>query len=78
MRLANTVGAVLSDRCVPTTAERGIVLASVAALSALAALAFYWPRALAWPVAVIAAWLAITLFGRYLSTHSSQTRPSRR
>jgi cardiolipin synthase len=78
MRLAHTVGAVLSDRCVPTSAERGIVLGSVAALSALAALAFYWPRALAWPVAVVAAWFAITLFGRYLAIHSSAARPSQR
>jgi phosphatidylserine/phosphatidylglycerophosphate/cardiolipin synthase-like enzyme len=34
--------------------------------------------ALAWPVAVVAAWLAITLFGRYLAIHSSEARPSRR
>jgi cardiolipin synthase A/B len=78
MRFANTVGAVLADRCVPTTAERGIVLGSVAALTALAALAFYWPRALAWPVAVVAMWCAITLFGRYLHIGSSRAGPSRR
>jgi phosphatidylserine/phosphatidylglycerophosphate/cardiolipin synthase-like enzyme len=42
--------------------EAGPVLATALLLAALAALAFFVPRALAWPFAALALWTAITFF----------------
>jgi hypothetical protein len=42
--------------------EAGPVIATALGLTAMAALGFFAPRALAWPFAAIALWMAITFF----------------
>ena len=66
LRLANTVGAAIANRRVLGAAEAGVLLGGAVVLTALAAIALYWPRVLAWPLAVLALWSAASLFNRYL------------
>jgi cardiolipin synthase len=67
LRLANTVGAAITNRRLLAPGERGILLGASLLLFGSAALAFYFPRLLAWPLALLAAWSALALFLRYLS-----------
>ncbi len=64
LRLANTVGAAVADRRVLASAEGGVLLGGALVLSVVAGIALYWPRALAWPIAVFALWLALSLIAR--------------
>lgn len=66
LRLANTVGAAIADRRELGPAERGVLLGGALLLFVAAAVALYWPRALAWPFAVLALWTAIGLAVKYL------------
>lgn len=59
LRIANTMGAALSDRRVLGDTETGPLLAGTAALLVLAAIAILWPAVLGWPIAVLAAWFAL-------------------
>lgn len=59
LRIANTVGAALSGRRVLGDAETGALLAAALVLMALASVAILWPAVIAWPLAVVAAWLAL-------------------
>ncbi|MBT2116837.1 cardiolipin synthase B [Dyella sp. LX-66] len=59
LRIANTMGAALSDRRVLGDTETGPLLAGTAALVALAAVAILWPAVVGWPIAVLAAWFAL-------------------
>jgi len=67
LRLANTVGASIADRRVLGPAEATILLGGALTLIALAALAIFVPRALAWPLAALALWSAISLLGRCMT-----------
>jgi cardiolipin synthase len=71
LRLANTVGAAIGNRRVLAPGERGILLGGSLLLFGAAALAFYFPRLLAWPVALLAAWSAVALLLRYVSAAKS-------
>jgi cardiolipin synthase len=59
LRIANTMGAALTDRRVLGDTETGALLALTLLLAALVAIAVAWPRVVAWPVAAIASWFAI-------------------
>ncbi|MCE5232959.1 MAG: phospholipase D-like domain-containing protein [Mizugakiibacter sp.] len=61
MRFANTVGAALTDHRELGAAEAGPLLGAAALLCALAVVFALWPRVLAWPLTVLALWLAIGL-----------------
>ena len=61
LRLANSVGAALSNRRVLGDTETGPVLLGTVILAALAFIALIWPRTIAWPVALLAAWFALNL-----------------
>jgi cardiolipin synthase len=75
IRVGNTFGAALANRRVLGAAEAktmgmaGVVLAAIAVVAAL------WPRALAWPLAVLATWIAVTLLlGAYRLHRKARTR----
>ena len=61
LRLANSVGAVLTDRRVLGDTDTGPLLTGTAALALLAVIGTLWPAVLAWPLALLAAWLALNL-----------------
>ncbi|MBU6249331.1 MAG: cardiolipin synthase B, partial [Xanthomonadaceae bacterium] len=78
LRLANSVGAVLADRRVLGDTDTGPLVAGTAALALLAVLGTLWPAVLAWPLALLAAWLALNLGVRAWRTRRSRrgmTRP---
>jgi cardiolipin synthase A/B len=59
LRIANTMGAALTDRRVLGDTETGTLLSVTVLLAAVAAVAVLWPVVIAWPLAVIAIWFAI-------------------
>ncbi|MDR3389823.1 MAG: phospholipase D-like domain-containing protein [Rudaea sp.] len=65
LRLANTIGAAISDRRVLGIAEAGLLPGATVVLVGLAIVAALWPRLVAWPFAVIALWLGASLLARY-------------
>ncbi|MEO8012243.1 MAG: cardiolipin synthase B [Dokdonella sp.] len=67
LRLANSVGAAITNRRVLGRAENGIVVAGALFLIATGTIALIWPRTLAWPVAVLALWFGASLLFRYLA-----------
>jgi cardiolipin synthase len=86
LRLANTVGAAVTNRRALGAAERTILLGGALVLLAAAGIALYWPRLLAWPLAVLALWSALSLVFKYAAisraVHSAEppqaTIPERR
>ncbi len=66
LRLANTVGAAISNRRVLANSERGVLSIAGGALLALAALGLWLPEVLAWPMAAFSAWLGLSLLWRRL------------
>ncbi|WP_232821019.1 phospholipase D-like domain-containing protein [Dyella sp. C11] len=64
LRIANTVGAALTDRRVlGDTATMPLVIGTVA-LAALAVVAILWPAVIGWPIAVLASWFALNFGAR--------------
>ncbi|HEY8587407.1 MAG TPA: phospholipase D-like domain-containing protein [Rhodanobacter sp.] len=61
LRVANTVGAALSNRRVLGEGGSGPLLAGALALAALAAVAALQPAWVAWPLGLVAAWFALNL-----------------
>ncbi|MGA9340763.1 MAG: phospholipase D-like domain-containing protein [Rhodanobacteraceae bacterium] len=66
LRLAHTVGAAVSKRRVLGKTESGMLLVGAIILIALAVVAALWPRIVAWPCAVIALWIGLSLLLRYV------------
>jgi cardiolipin synthase A/B len=64
MRLANTVGAAVTNHRTLGRAEGRILSLSGVALVVLAVLAAAWPRAVATPLAVLALWVGLALMWR--------------
>jgi cardiolipin synthase len=64
LRLGNTVSAALTDRRVLGASEAGVMIKFGVALTAIAALGFLFPRLIAVPVGVVAAWIGIALLVR--------------
>jgi cardiolipin synthase len=61
LRIGNTVTAALTDRRVLGASEAGMMLKFGVALSALAAIALVFPRAIAIPIALLTGWIGIAL-----------------
>ncbi|MFC3653758.1 hypothetical protein ACFONN_19545 [Dyella humi] len=59
LRIANTMGAALTDRRVLDDIETGALLSVTLLLMALAVIAALWPVVVAWPLAAISIWLVI-------------------
>ncbi|EQD71063.1 cardiolipin synthetase, partial [mine drainage metagenome] len=79
LRLANTVGAAIANRRVLADSERGVLSLAGIALLLLAALGAWWPRVLAWPLALFAAWLgASLLWKRILRQREARRRAGER
>jgi cardiolipin synthase len=61
LRIANSVGAVLTNRRVLADAAIGPLLIGTFVLTAVAAIAVLWPAWIGWPFAAITAWMALNL-----------------
>jgi cardiolipin synthase len=66
LRLANTMGAAITNRRPLGPAESGTLGSGALALAVAGLLVLVWPKLIAWPLGVLAIWLAILLFRRYL------------
>ena len=64
MRLANTVGAAVTNHRTLGRAEGRILSLSGLALVVLAGLSLIWPRVIAVPLAVVALWVGLALVWR--------------
>ena len=62
--LSSTVGAALTNRRALTPTEARVLAVGGMLFFALAALAIEYPRSIAWPFAVIALWIAVTVWVR--------------
>ncbi|MET0225725.1 MAG: phospholipase D-like domain-containing protein [Dokdonella sp.] len=72
LRLANSIGAAISNRRVLGRAEAGPLLAAGVALCVAAALAAVWPRLIAWPLALLGLWIGASLIARYVSVRKQK------
>jgi cardiolipin synthase len=66
LRLAHSVGAALGNRRVLGRIETTVLPWLVVPIFLFALVGVIWPRVLAWPLSVFAAWIGIVLLGRYL------------
>ena len=67
LRLANSVGAAITNRRVLGRTESGPLLIAGLFLLVGAAVGVLWPALLAWPLAALATWIGLTLVWRYIS-----------
>jgi cardiolipin synthase len=74
MRIGSTVSAAVSNRRVLEPIEAHIAIIAGTALIALALLAFTYPRGVAYPLAVFAAWIAAALLFRGFNLLREQKR----
>jgi cardiolipin synthase len=70
LRLANSVGAAITNRRVLARTESGPLLIAGILLLACAILGVLWPQVIAWPLAALAAWIGLALIWRYASRHA--------
>lgn len=61
LRIANSVGAVLTNRRVLGDSSVGPTLGGALALVVLTIVALLWPASVAWPFAILCAWFALNL-----------------
>ncbi|MEO6967983.1 MAG: phospholipase D-like domain-containing protein [Rhodanobacteraceae bacterium] len=66
LRLANTVGAALGNRRVLGDDDSGPLIGGFFVLLTLFMVAALWPRAIAWPLGLLALWIAISLIARWI------------
>jgi cardiolipin synthase A/B len=59
LRIANTVGAALTERRVLGDTETGMLVMTSLLLTLLTVIAVLWPVVVGWPIAALAAWFAI-------------------
>jgi len=82
VRVGNTVAAAVTNRRVLESVEADIALLAGAMLAVLAVLAFAYPRGVAYPIAVVAAWLSLATLYRGVTLlrrrRSSANRADRR
>ena len=74
LRVGNTVAAAVTDTRVLGSVEANIALIAGAALAAIAALAFTYPRGVAYLVGVFAAWLAAAILYRAIGLYRTRRR----
>ena len=70
VRIGNAVGAAITNRRILEPVEAHIAMIAGAALLLLAALAVFFPRGFAYPLAAIIAWLALALLYRGFMLHT--------
>lgn len=75
MRLANTVGAAVTNHRTLGRAEGRILSLAGGGLVALAVLAVFWPRVLATPIAVVALWVGLSLMWRSFRLYLRRDEP---
>ncbi|HVU81244.1 MAG TPA: hypothetical protein VHD89_04480, partial [Rhodanobacteraceae bacterium] len=75
MRMATTLGAALGNRRVLSNAETRPLLGGAAVLLVIAGIGAWWPRVLAWPLAALALWIAVSLAVRWarMRRHARRT-----
>jgi cardiolipin synthase A/B len=78
VRVGHTVAAAITNTRVLEAVEANIALIAGAILAAVAALGFLYPRAIAYPVAVFAGWLAVATLYRGLALYRHRPDPERR
>lgn len=61
LRIANTVGAAITQHRVLGDTETGPLLAGAATALVLTLVAIFWPAVIAWPLALIGAWFTVNL-----------------
>src|SRR5438445_314684 len=61
LRIGNAIGSALRARRLHGPAEQRLMAQGGVALTAVAAMAFLWPRLIAWPLGVLCFWLALSL-----------------
>jgi cardiolipin synthase len=61
LRVANSVGAVLSQSRVLSETASGPLFSATMGLALLALIAFLWPAWVGWPIGIIAGWFALNL-----------------
>jgi cardiolipin synthase len=66
LRLANTMGAAITNRRVLGPAESYSLGTASLFLAVTGITSVLWPRLLAWPLGALAIWFSLVLFGRYL------------
>jgi cardiolipin synthase len=76
LRMATTLGAALGNRRVLSNAETRPLLGGTALLLALAAIAAWWPRVVAWPLGAFALWIAVSLAALTQTPDTKPTLPS--
>lgn len=59
LRIANSMGAALTERRVLGDTEAGTLLSTCGLLALLAVVAMVWPAMIGWPVGALAAWFAL-------------------
>jgi cardiolipin synthase len=77
VRVGNTVAAAVTNKRVLESVEANIALIAGALLAALAALAVTYPRAVAYPLGVFAAWLAAAMLYRGTGLYRTQRRTAK-
>jgi cardiolipin synthase len=77
MRMATTLGAAIGNRRVLSDSETRPLLGGAILLIVIAVVAALWPRILAWPLGILAAWVAISLVARWLRMHRNAHKTSR-
>jgi len=74
LRIANSVGAALTNRRVLGEDSMAPLLIGAAVLAVLATVALFWPAWVAWPLGAMAAWFAMNLAIRGWRLHRHQPR----
>jgi cardiolipin synthase len=74
MRIGNTVGAALSNRRMLGPAEAGVTLKIGLVLTVLSILGMIWPRVVAVPIGIVAAWIGLSLLVKAWRLHNSEPR----
>ena len=64
LRIGNTVGAAITNHRVLGPAEAGIMALVALALLGLVTIALLWPLAVALPLSLLGAWIALSLLAR--------------
>jgi cardiolipin synthase len=72
VRVGNTVTAAVANTRVLEAVEANIALVAGATLAVIAALAFTYPRSIAYPVGVVAAWFAAAVLYRGLALYRNR------
>jgi cardiolipin synthase len=75
--MATTLGAALGNRRVLSDAETRPLLGGAVLLLVVGAIAAWWPRVLAWPLAALALWVAVSLAVRWARMRRHRRHASR-